>query len=164
MAAPVFGDRRFRHTQGDAIRFERSQAALSTRCSRHAGHHYDDTFAQIRFSFTVSAGSSPKIRLVFQGRSVQYQREALGWFAFLRRFDFGGCLADDMGLGQTVMVLALLDARRQVKSAEEKRAVDRGCSAVAGVQLARRSDAVRSHVEGGGLHGSAARCGVTPRV
>jgi len=37
---------------------------------------------------------------------------ALGWFAFLRRFGFGGCLADEMGLGKTVMVLAALEARR----------------------------------------------------
>jgi SNF2 family DNA or RNA helicase len=48
----------------------------------------------------------------FHGTLREYQREALGWFEFLRRFTFGGCLADDMGLGKTVMVLALLDSRR----------------------------------------------------
>jgi SNF2 family DNA or RNA helicase len=32
----------------------------------------------------------------------------LGWFAFLKRFSFGGILADDMGLGKTVQVLAWL--------------------------------------------------------
>jgi SNF2 family DNA or RNA helicase len=31
---------------------------------------------------------------------------------FLERFGFGGCLADDMGVGKTVQVLALLEARR----------------------------------------------------
>jgi SNF2 family DNA or RNA helicase len=31
---------------------------------------------------------------------------------FLRRFSFGGCLADDMGVGKTAQVLALLEARR----------------------------------------------------
>src|SRR6185436_17461277 len=50
----------------------------------------------------------------FRGTLRECQREALGWFDFLRRFQFGGCLADDMGLGKTVMVLALLDARRQM--------------------------------------------------
>ena len=49
----------------------------------------------------------------FQGHLREYQREALGWLEFLRRFGFGGCLADDMGLGKTVMVLALLESRRQ---------------------------------------------------
>ena len=49
-----------------------------------------------------------------------YQREALGWLTFLREFGFSGCLADDMGLGKTVVVLALLDARRQA-SADEGR-------------------------------------------
>ena len=42
-----------------------------------------------------------------------YQRDGLGWLHFLARFGFGGCLADDMGLGKTVMVLALLEARRE---------------------------------------------------
>ena len=46
----------------------------------------------------------------FAGTLRDYQRDALGWFAFLREFGFGGCLADDMGLGKTVMVLALLES------------------------------------------------------
>ena len=48
----------------------------------------------------------------FRGTLRGYQREALGWLAFLRTFGFGGCLADDMGLGKTVEVLAYLDRRR----------------------------------------------------
>jgi SNF2 family DNA or RNA helicase len=51
------------------------------------------------------------------GRLRDYQRDALGWFAFLRRFGFGGCLADDMGLGKTVMVLAWLDRLRARREA-----------------------------------------------
>src|SRR5207249_359027 len=46
----------------------------------------------------------------FHGELRPYQRDGLGWLAFLRRFGFGGCLADDMGLGKTVQVLALLDS------------------------------------------------------
>ncbi len=45
-----------------------------------------------------------------------YQREALGWFDFLRGLGFGGCLADDMGLGKTVQVLAMLDHRRRERT------------------------------------------------
>ena len=34
---------------------------------------------------------------------------------FLRRFSFGGCLADDMGVGKTAQVLALLEMRRELR-------------------------------------------------
>ena len=54
----------------------------------------------------------------FVGSLRDYQRDALGWFAFLRRFGFGGCLADDMGLGKTVMVLAWLDRLRATREAK----------------------------------------------
>ena len=51
----------------------------------------------------------------FHGELRRYQREGLGWLHFLQRFGFGGCLADDMGLGKTVQVLALLEARRELR-------------------------------------------------
>ena len=34
---------------------------------------------------------------------------------FLRQFSFGGCLADDMGVGKTAQVLALLETRRELR-------------------------------------------------
>jgi hypothetical protein len=48
----------------------------------------------------------------FVGELRGYQREGLGWMEFLREFGFGGCLADDMGVGKTAQVLALLEDRR----------------------------------------------------
>ncbi len=57
----------------------------------------------------VGPMSPPK---TFTGDLRHYQQVALGWFSFLRDFNFGGCLADDMGLGKTVQVLALLEERR----------------------------------------------------
>jgi superfamily II DNA or RNA helicase len=50
----------------------------------------------------------------FQGTLRHYQREGLGWLAFLERMGLGGCLADDMGLGKTIQVLAML-LRRQAE-------------------------------------------------
>ena len=44
----------------------------------------------------------------FKGILRPYQEDALGWFAFLKKFNFGGILADDMGLGKTIQVLAWL--------------------------------------------------------
>jgi SNF2 family DNA or RNA helicase len=40
----------------------------------------------------------------------------LGWMHFLRQFSFGGCLADDMGVGKTAQVLALLETRREMRT------------------------------------------------
>lgn len=51
----------------------------------------------------------------FVGALRGYQKDGLGWLHFLRKFGFGGCLADDMGLGKTVQVLALLEARRELR-------------------------------------------------
>jgi len=48
----------------------------------------------------------------FRGQLRDYQREGVGWMQFLQEFGFGGCLADDMGVGKTAQVLALLETRR----------------------------------------------------
>ena len=44
----------------------------------------------------------------FHGLLRPYQKAGYDWFHFLRKYNFGGCLADDMGLGKTVQTLALL--------------------------------------------------------
>jgi len=44
----------------------------------------------------------------FKGTLREYQKAGYNWFHFLRKFNFGGCLADDMGLGKTVQTLSLL--------------------------------------------------------
>ncbi len=73
----------------------------------------DEAFARVREELRAFDGVTPlDPPATFQGTLREYQREALGWFSYLRRFGFGGCLADDMGLGKTVQVLAMLDARR----------------------------------------------------
>jgi SNF2 family DNA or RNA helicase len=53
----------------------------------------------------------------FVGRLRDYQGEGLGWMHFLQRFSFGGCLADDMGVGKTAQILALLESRRELRAA-----------------------------------------------
>jgi SNF2 family DNA or RNA helicase len=55
----------------------------------------------------------------FVGQLREYQCEGLGWIEFLRRFSFGGCLADDMGVGKTAQVLALFETRRAARAAGE---------------------------------------------
>jgi superfamily II DNA or RNA helicase len=104
--------------QDGSVRFKREQALLlDALLAEQTGVDVDATFARIRSELkdfqTVEALDAPE---GFRGSLRPYQREGLGWFAFLRRFGFGGCLADDMGLGKTVQVLALLEQRRQEKS------------------------------------------------
>jgi len=38
----------------------------------------------------------------------EYQVEGLHWMQFLKKHQFGGCLADDMGLGKTIQTIAML--------------------------------------------------------
>src|SRR6202043_3938981 len=52
----------------------------------------------------------------FVGRLRDYQCEGLAWILFLQRFSFGGCLADDMGVGKTAQALALLEKRRELRA------------------------------------------------
>ena len=102
------------------VRFLRNQAGLldallavepEVRC--------DETFARVRQEISsfqgIQAAEQPA---GFVGQLRDYQREGLGWMHFLRRFSFGGCLADDMGVGKTAQVLALLDGRRELRATE----------------------------------------------
>jgi len=100
--------------QADHVRFAPSQAALlDAWLAMQPAVSCDETFARARgelarFEGVAAIEAPPTFNGVLRG----YQRDALGWFDFLRQFGFGGCLADEMGLGKTVMVLAAMEARR----------------------------------------------------
>ncbi|PWG82713.1 DEAD/DEAH box helicase [Pararcticibacter amylolyticus] len=57
----------------------------------------------------------------FKGELRAYQKAGYNWFHFLRKYNFGGCLADDMGLGKTVQTLALLQKIKEEDLEEGKR-------------------------------------------
>ena len=100
--------------EADHLRFRRNQAGLlDALLATQPEVSCDATFARVRdelHSFRgIHAGEQP---LGFVGQLRDYQRDGVGWMDFLRRFSFGGCLADDMGVGKTAQVLALLEARR----------------------------------------------------
>jgi superfamily II DNA or RNA helicase len=105
----AFGEQREDH-----VRFRPAQTAfLDALLEAQPSIRIDEVFARARSQLAAFTGIPPiDAPPGFHGRLREYQREALGWFDFLRRFGFGGCLADDMGLGKTVMVLALLESRR----------------------------------------------------
>jgi superfamily II DNA or RNA helicase len=104
----------FGEPKDDHVRYRPSQTALlDALLEAQPAVRIDEAFARARAELAQFSGISPIAPPAsFRGRLRDYQQLALGWFAFLRRFGFGGCLADDMGLGKTVMVLALLEGRR----------------------------------------------------
>jgi superfamily II DNA or RNA helicase len=108
----------FGTTQGEVVRFRRSQAGLlDALLAAEPGVAVDASFARARERLREFEGVRPaEAPPGFVGSLRAYQHEGLGWLHFLREFGFGGCLADDMGLGKTVQVLALLEARRGVST------------------------------------------------
>ncbi len=56
-----------------------------------------------------------KLPLKFDNILRDYQKEGINWFYFLRKYRFGGILADDMGTGKTLQTLTLLNMNRTDK-------------------------------------------------
>lgn len=110
---------------GDAqdghVRFRRSQAGLlDALLASQPEASFDETFARVRQELSDFHGVEPARQPAgFHGQLRDYQRDGVGWMNFLRRFGFGGCLADDMGVGKTAQVLALLETRREARAAGE---------------------------------------------
>jgi len=98
---------------GDALTFKPNQVAmLDAMLDEKELAQVDQAFDQARQRLRLFEGIEPLDPAPeFQGTLREYQREGLGWMAFLRWFGMGGILADDMGLGKTIQVLAVLQAR-----------------------------------------------------
>jgi superfamily II DNA or RNA helicase len=113
----------FGELEDDHVRFKPTQTALlDALLAAQPAIAVDDTFERARAALQTFEGVRPEEPPPgFTGILRGYQKEALGWFAFLRRFNFGGCLADDMGLGKTVMVTALLAGRDAEAQGGERR-------------------------------------------
>ena len=107
--------------ESDHLRFRRSQAGLlDALLATQPEARCDATFTRVRQELRLFEGVPPAAQPAgFVGQLRDYQREGLGWIEFLRRFSFGGCLADDMGVGKTAQVLALLETRRERRAAGE---------------------------------------------
>lgn len=101
-----------------SVRFRRSQAGLlEALLASQPEATWDTQFEKVREELRTFAGvHAAEQPAGFEGQLRDYQKEGLGWMGFLRRFSFGGCLADDMGTGKTAQVLALLEARREARA------------------------------------------------
>ncbi|HTS25098.1 MAG TPA: DEAD/DEAH box helicase [Bryobacteraceae bacterium] len=100
--------------EDDHLRFRRNQTGvLDALLAAQPEINCDEAFSRARDELQSFAGiSSGEQPAGFVGQLREYQRDGLAWMEFLRRFGFGGCLADDMGVGKTAQVLAQLEARR----------------------------------------------------
>jgi hypothetical protein len=80
----------------------------------------DEGFQKVRGRLRGFAGLQPAPQPEgFVGTMRPYQREGLAWLLFLESIGLGGCLADDMGVGKTIQMLALLELHRQRRAAGE---------------------------------------------
>jgi len=103
------------------LRFRKNQAGLlDALLAAQPEATFDAGFARVRAEMESFRSVEPAPQPTgFVGQLRDYQREGLGWMNFLRRFSFGGCLADDMGVGKTAQVLAMLESRRELKERGE---------------------------------------------
>lgn len=99
--------------QGDHLRFKSSQAAiLDALLDERELTSIDERFAYAQKRLHEFRGIAElDAAEQFHGSLRAYQKQGLGWLAFLRWFGVGGILADDMGLGKTIQVLAMLQGR-----------------------------------------------------
>ena len=103
---------------GDHIQFKKSQTGLLDvfLAEREGEIKVDEIFRQARERVRSFTGIAPLAQPPgFQGELRGYQCEGLGWMRFLEESGWGGCLADDMGIGKTAQVLAMLESRRELK-------------------------------------------------
>ncbi len=105
--------------QKDAIRFTQPQAGLlDALLTAQSEIRCDAVFSRVREGLRRFERIEPAAQPNgFCGKLRDYQCEGLGWLLFLQSFGFGGCLADDMGVGKTAQVLALLETRRALRAA-----------------------------------------------
>ncbi|MFN0106473.1 MAG: SNF2-related protein [Bryobacteraceae bacterium] len=80
----------------------------------------DEGFQKVRGRLRGFAGLAPVAQPAgFVGTMRPYQCEGLSWLLFLESIGLGGCLADDMGVGKTIQMLALLELHRQRRAEGE---------------------------------------------
>jgi superfamily II DNA or RNA helicase len=107
--------------EGDRLRFRRTQVGvLDALLASQPEATCDDVFKRVRDELRTFEGvAAQDAPAGFVGELRAYQRDGVGWLHFLQEFSFGGCLADDMGLGKTIQVLALLEARRELRDSAQ---------------------------------------------
>ena len=99
------------------LRYTTAQAALLDSLLAQQPHvDYDQRFQETRKRLQDFESIKPvDLPAGFKGEKRSYQKDCLGWFHFLKTLRMGGCLADDMGVGKTIQVLAQLEIERELQ-------------------------------------------------
>jgi intein/homing endonuclease/superfamily II DNA or RNA helicase len=105
----------------DHLRFRKTQVGvLNALLSSQTEADFDETFARARDELKRFDGVNPaEAPEAFNGELRPYQKDGLGWINFLRQFGFGGCLADDMGLGKCLAADSLILINGELIAAED---------------------------------------------
>src|SRR5262249_27270517 len=108
-------------THDDHLRFRKTQVGvLDALLSSQPEADFDEAFSRARDELKRFDGVKPADPPVeFNGELRPYQKDGLGWINFLRQFGFGGCLADDMGLGKCLAADSLILINGELISAED---------------------------------------------
>jgi non-specific serine/threonine protein kinase len=108
---------RYRHMLGlgeetadGSLRFSSAQITLLDQLLADADRaRADEEFERRREKLRGFEQIEPKpLPAGFVGELRPYQKFGYDWLHFLREYGFGGCLADDMGVGKTIQALAFL--------------------------------------------------------
>ncbi|MDR2175836.1 MAG: DEAD/DEAH box helicase [Synergistaceae bacterium] len=98
--------------RGGELRVPPLSAGLLAPLADEAGSFKGDAEWKKRMQLLDEAAKlSPSVPSTFKGELRNYQVEGYQWLTRLSHWGAGACLADDLGLGKTIQVLALLIAR-----------------------------------------------------
>jgi non-specific serine/threonine protein kinase len=117
-AIPAEWLERYRHLfalgelQGDQLRLLAHQVTVLDDLLADTDQ-VDAEFARRRERLRSVDGIAPRdLPPGFTGVLRPYQKAGYDWLHFLHEYEFGGCLADDMGTGKTIQTLAFLQSLR----------------------------------------------------
>jgi non-specific serine/threonine protein kinase len=101
--------------QGGRLRYAGAQTAIVDQLLQEATQAtadaaFEQRREQLRWFEHIEAEPLPT---GFQGVLRHYQKAGYDWLHFLNRYGFGGCLADDMGVGKTIQTLAFIQSLRE---------------------------------------------------
>lgn len=92
------------------MRYGKAQAtllnlALAEADDAQADEAYTQRYLRLRDLSGITPVAPPQ---GLHGQLRDYQRSGHDWLHFLHEYEFGGCLADDMGIGKTIQALAFM--------------------------------------------------------
>lgn len=108
---------RMAHSEEGQVRFRRNQTGLlDVLLADRPEITFDEAFGKAREELRGFERVAPFEQPAgFVGTLRDYQKEGVAWMQFLANIGLGGCLADDMGVGKTPQMLALLETRRLLR-------------------------------------------------